>query len=833
MAITTVNVPVPLSGDGPAVSVAGLVGPLTIQLSGNFVGYYDLLANQNGGGFVPIASFSAGGLAGIEVSIDGTFGQVKLRANVTSATGVVCNVSGTTAQTGENGFGTIASVGTGFSGLSPIVDTSGFIPPNGSEKHTSFLCLGAVQGLVTVLGSLDGVEFNPVGSFRVDRLPEGAPLVSELPALLTDAKFRYVRLDFSGTTLGPVVVTMGGSVPQSGSAPVVSSKVGISSDGSTQGFFVNGQTSAAPFSDDAGNVVTPSGTVDDLLCLGDNNVLNYSSGPVVVLGARNHTTGGALQVAVGVSNNLTSSATHVFGTGNNALGGSLQVLVGQALVALNGQRLYLFGQGSQAVGADQIVVIGSFINVTPAGLSSSLAKVTAIGWNHGLGGNCESAVIIGTSITSQAFHTVGIGTSLSIGASDQSVIMGDTISLGTGNQANVVIGRSLTRGDANSSCVQIGDISSLGNGSDVVVQIGREANVGSSSGRTNSIGFQCSIGDSCPNSTLIGTTSSIASGSTVIFAGGTNVNVGSNSLNVVALGATLSLSGPSQQHVAVVGDTITILGAAPNGTRTQNIVALGSTHAIGNTDVSTERAVVIGANLQLGNAANNQMADIILMGSSNTITDPAPAAPTASVICLGDNNTITGPLVTDAFVLGSTISITSIGSIVAIGDSITASSASGTAQMICIGSNITSTAAGLSIIIGMNASAGLDSQCIAIGPGVSIAANSRGIAIGPGATTTSDTHHWAIALGLNASAGNDEFIVGKSNTAGDPDSSIHHFQIQGYNGGNLNTIDAIDNPAAGDTGLMIVYNTAGVFSNKTVHASASPPAGALLLYIDP
>jgi len=43
----------------------------------------------------------------------------------------------------------------------------------------------------------------------------------------------------------------------------------------------------------------------------------------------------------------------------------------------------------------------------------------------------------------------------------------------------------------------------------------------------------------------------------------------------------------------------------------------------------------------------------------------------------------------------------------------------------------------------------------------------------------------------------------------------------------------VSNPAAGSTGLSVVYNTAGTYSNKTIKAAVAPPGGSLLLYVDP
>jgi hypothetical protein len=213
MSILTANIPVPTSGDGPIVSVANMVGAKTVQLSGQFSGYYDLLGTHDGAQFVAVASFDSGGPEGIKVTVNGSFSAFRLRSKAQPLTVVVCEVSAVSGV-GENGFGTIASIGAGFSGLTPIVDTSGFVSPDGSQVDTNFICRGDFEGAIVVLGSIDGSEFNPIGEFRVDRRPEGSPAVVELSPLLAGDNVRYVRLQV-GRTTGPVVVTFGGRVPPS------------------------------------------------------------------------------------------------------------------------------------------------------------------------------------------------------------------------------------------------------------------------------------------------------------------------------------------------------------------------------------------------------------------------------------------------------------------------------------------------------------------------------------------------------------------------------------------------------------------------------------------
>jgi hypothetical protein len=217
MSVLSYTIPVPAADLGPSVDVSALVGPKTVQLSGLFAGRYNLLASHDDVHFDPVLSFNAGGEAGIEQVLEGTYRSFRLESRAAAQGTVTCHVSGVDGA-GENFFLTVASVGAGFSGLSPVVDTSAAIPPTGPEDATCFLARGAFRGTLVVLGSVDGVEFNPVGSWQVDRLPEGSPTDLELAPLSTFDETRYVRVQLIGVAMGPLVVTVGSRVIQYGSS---------------------------------------------------------------------------------------------------------------------------------------------------------------------------------------------------------------------------------------------------------------------------------------------------------------------------------------------------------------------------------------------------------------------------------------------------------------------------------------------------------------------------------------------------------------------------------------------------------------------------------------
>jgi len=219
MSNATVQVPVPATGTGAAADVSHLVGPKTVQLSGTFEGSYDLLATQDGITYDPIVSFNTGDPEGLKQTVSGAFSAFKLRnVNATPATVVACEVTAQSAA-GENHFTTVASLGAGFTGLTPIVDTWSLFPPTGVEVEICYLCRGGFRGPVVVLGSMDGAAFNPIGTFRIDALPDNAPAVLELGPLPTQDNVRYLRLDVAGVTTAPTVVTVGGRVPSSSPGP--------------------------------------------------------------------------------------------------------------------------------------------------------------------------------------------------------------------------------------------------------------------------------------------------------------------------------------------------------------------------------------------------------------------------------------------------------------------------------------------------------------------------------------------------------------------------------------------------------------------------------------
>jgi len=213
MSISIINVPVPSSGDGPITSIANLTGEKTVELSGYFDGRYILLGSQDDIHFVPVLSFDTSGKENIKLSLPLAMKSVRARAMVASSSGVTLHVSGL-FNSGVNNFATIASFAPGSSGEQPTVDLISLFPPVGLESDIAFLCSGEFDGLLTIDGSLDGINFNPLGGFRsgskATSLTGSSPDM-EFSPLVSESLIRYVRTTVSGFISRRTTVTIGGS----------------------------------------------------------------------------------------------------------------------------------------------------------------------------------------------------------------------------------------------------------------------------------------------------------------------------------------------------------------------------------------------------------------------------------------------------------------------------------------------------------------------------------------------------------------------------------------------------------------------------------------------
>lgn len=221
MAISIVNVVVPVSGDGPIASIANLVGEKTVELSGRFVGRYILLGSHNGVNFTPVLIFDANGEESIKLTLKLALNSVRVRAAASSPVGVTMNVSGI-LEPGSNLFTTLGTLTPGMSGIQPTIDLAALFPPTGIEQDINFLCEGGFDGLITVRGSMDGTHFNPIDGFRTDNQPVSllgpAPLL-EFSPITTKDLIRYIQIEITAVISTTTIITLGGANPVTGAAP--------------------------------------------------------------------------------------------------------------------------------------------------------------------------------------------------------------------------------------------------------------------------------------------------------------------------------------------------------------------------------------------------------------------------------------------------------------------------------------------------------------------------------------------------------------------------------------------------------------------------------------
>ena len=605
MSIQTVSVPVPASGDGPIVDVSALVGPKTVQLSGNFRGYYDLLASQDDANFDAVASFDAGGDAGIEQTVPGAFKSFRLRANVSQVISPVsCEVSAVLGA-GENGFGTVASLAAGFSGLTPAVDTSTFVPPTGSEVDTCFLCRGAFEGPIVVLGSSDGVEFNPVGSFVADRLPEGAPPVLEFAPLTTLDKTRYVRLQVPGTTTGPVVVTVGGRVP-SGAAgtPMAMFVVDGSGTSALQALAVSAPTTFGASSVVVGPGSSALGAVS--VAVGSAVTTDAPSASATAIGQNVSVTGSAVSVAVGSGVTIDQSPAGI------ALGLAAQIQSGNS--------------ASIAIGQGATVATGGTGRNTAVGPSAVVlgGTSTAIGANSGVGNNSTNSLAVGQSAAvgptiqvNQAsalgsLCTVDSGRSIAAGASctvaagcDYSTVVGSASSVSAANGTTVGTQNTVSAGSDDG--VAVGYINFIDASSPDSVSVGSQNSVGTFSTGAVCVGLKCQVGTTSASSIVVGTRAAVGNTSAFSVAVGNSATVSNSSPDSIAVGNTASV-GDSSLGVAIganalVGNGVTgiaISGQVRDGS--QAGIAIGGGSIVGK---NTTGCLALGTNPQvLDNSTN-------------------------------------------------------------------------------------------------------------------------------------------------------------------------------------------------------------------------------------
>ena len=396
MATSIVAIPVPPSGDGPVVSVASLVGPKTVTLTGTFVGAYTLLASHDGATFVPVATFDSGGLEGLRVTLPDSYDSMRVRADVLSSAGVSLTVVGELGV-GQNFFSPLVTFSAGASGTSLVVDLGTLFPPTGLEEGLNFICAGGLTSILLVEGSNDGASFNPIGTFSgFSSQVQGLAPALEFTPLSTPDKIRYVRVSLGRPTSSPVTVTVGGRIPASGGAGTATALYTTVGGVTVQAY---GSTFMPAYADATvvggqDNVVPPG--CQNSVVMGNSNTLSPGSGSAVVHGSGNSLLGGSSSVVIqGTGNAVQSGVTNavVQGVGNTVESGSPY-----AVVSGTGNTVNLISPNTVVQGVGNTVA-GGASNSTILGTGNTIGagstENTIVGTNSDIEDSCTKCATFG------------------------------------------------------------------------------------------------------------------------------------------------------------------------------------------------------------------------------------------------------------------------------------------------------------------------------------------------------------------------------------------------------------------------------------------------------
>ena len=418
---------------------------------------------------------------------------------------------------------------------------------------------------------------------------------------------------------------------------------------------------------------------------------------------------------------------------------------------------------------DGNVSIGDFATHILAGSLSSVGIGDAVT----IDGFLSDCIGIGRNVHVTAGSNISVGFDLtSLGSCPSNVTMGMSLSLDDGGRAtnsNVLLGFNTTF-TAFMNSVFIGDSGTFGTGIR----------------QTVAIGTTISLADGVLRSLAFGQNASIGASSDLSVALGAGANIGANCSTVLSAGT------------ALVGDTCS------------TVLAWG-----GSTNIAAGSVIVVAFNSIVGGFANT----CFYSGAHATGTS-------RRCVSIGWNGTLLDG-VENCVALGTAIfradafqCVAIGGSLVDIGDS--------ASDMVGIGSDVTvGDSSSTGVAIGASSTLGVGTvSCMALLGGIVDDTLTAAMAIGPSAEVSGS---YGIAVGQSAVATANQAVIGNSGAT----EAIHSFVVRGFNVGALDTLSAIDNPAAGETGLTVVFNTGIATANKTCKAALSPPVGALVLYLDP
>jgi hypothetical protein len=846
MSISIVNVVVPAAGDGPIASVANLVGAKTVELSGVFRGRYVLLGSQNDVNFVPVAFFDSDGKESIKVTLELALSQVRVRSEAVGAANVTMNVSGV-LQVGGNQLTTIASIPAGSSGQQAVVDLDVVFPPTGVEQDICVLCDGSFQGLLFVEGSLDGVNFNPVGSgFRADRQPPsllGSNPPLEFSPLTTKALVRYLRVTLTGVAATQVVVTFGGSNPAAGGgSPTVPIPLLIATVGGEGPPSVTYQGAGTVVGTTIGVATVVAGDGNTISGLGNDNSVVVGSGISLGNFVGNVVASGA-SIAVRDFNNYLTVLGQLISVGSNSTG---SVVLGNSVAVGAGNLAAVVINGTLGDNAGNSILIGQS-TIGSVGGTRAAANFLA-GTGSTITDGSVNVIVIGNACTA------GIGTF--VAASDGAVIIGVGSNVGSNSSAAVVAGYNASIGASSPFAVAVHG--TIGDAAQNSIVLGQSTigSVGGTRAAANFIaGTGSSIADGSVNVTVIGNANSVVSSDASVLIG-TSASIATACSFAIALGSGTTIAASSTAAVSILGTTGTL--------------SPFSTNIHGTLGDNAEDSILIGRS-NLGTTGGARAADNILIGTGSTIGDGSVYA-----TLIGGNSTLTSSDYAIIVGYGASIATTSpnamaLGSSAAVGSSsqsavavlgttgnsspfslnVNGTMGTGNPDVVCILGQIgdgcnASVAIGIgntmgpnsifSAIVGQNNHIGDLSHSATgyiFGDGCAISNGVlQGLALGQACAVTGTC---GIAIGSFAMAGANQCIIGNNGTH-PVDAAIHLFAVAGGTSVSpLTSFQAIDNPASGSTGITLVFNNGATTTSKVVKATtlAGMNPASLVLYVDP
>jgi hypothetical protein len=641
---------------------------------------------------------------------------------------------------------------------------------------------------------------------------------------------------------------------------ICNSDSGVSIGGSTvdglEGVAIGTVTIArAPYSVAVGPRVTVEGERSSLI-----GCYSTSKGSSTVVAGSSNTSNSNFDILVGSTLttpvNGSGLATGTVDSVSDAGGGSVTIhssdipagLATGQLATIAGTTIYdgTFTVANVTAGTFDIVHAWS---VTASGTYTVRA---ADGYNVYVGVNIAGAVGTGNADVNQ----VAVGTGLAV--------LGSSI---------VAIGKSCVISGIGS--VVVGDGSTVYGQDNVVV--GRGSSTGSIDGN-----FEKNV--ICGYSSTIWGASSVAVGRQITV----GVDVAYVTNNAVALGNSVSVGAGAHYAIGVgylasCGGVGSIAVGSVASAMFQTAIAVGSSSTAGGiaaiaagagSIAGAFKAVSVGYNawgygesdVVVGptNTANNRFD--VLYGSTLTTPINGSGAASGTVDSVSDAGggsvTIHSSDIPAGLVAGQLVTIAGAG--VYNGTFTAANVTAGTFDVVHAWS-ATSTGTytvraedGYNVYVGVNIvdnvnKGNADTYQVALGTNITVqgsrvvvigasAASSAGITssvvLGPSANVS---HSYAMVFGAGAtSTGANQVVFGLSGGGTPGLCAVHQLVVRGYNGGNLNTLDVVDNPAGsgdpnlGVSGLTIVYTQNGTVSNKTLKAAllVNVPGTALVAYFD-